>query len=72
MSELARLRLARASRNWFSGSELASSVESYVRLLSERGYASGTVNEYLESVARSLIVPKCARGFRQRFSIFGL
>jgi integrase/recombinase XerD len=51
MSELARLRLARASRNWFSGSELACSADTYVRHLSERGHASGTINVYLGSVA---------------------
>jgi site-specific recombinase XerD len=51
MSELARLRLARASRNWFSGSELACSADAYVRRLNEQGYASRTSNIYLESVA---------------------
>ncbi len=51
MSELARLRLARASRNWFSGSELACSADAYVRRLNEQGYASNTINIYLESVA---------------------
>ena len=51
MSELARLRLARASRNWFSGSELVCSADAYVRRLNEQGYASRTSNIYLESVA---------------------
>jgi integrase/recombinase XerD len=51
MSEFVRLRLARASRNWFSGSELACSADAYVRRLNERGYASRTSNIYLESVA---------------------
>jgi len=51
MSEITRLRIARTSRNWFSGSELACSADSYVRHLSERGYASRTINVYLGSVA---------------------
>jgi integrase/recombinase XerD len=51
MSELARLRLARASRNWFCNTELATSADSYVRHLSQQGYASGTINAYLGSVA---------------------
>ena len=49
MSEFARLRLARASRNWFAGSELACSVDAYVRRLNERGYAPRTSNIYLET-----------------------
>jgi integrase/recombinase XerD len=51
MTELAQLRLARASRDWFSNTELASSAEAYVRSLSERGYAPQTVRTYLDSVA---------------------
>jgi integrase/recombinase XerD len=51
MSELARLRLARASQNWFSDTELATSADSYVRHLRDRGYASGTIDGYLGSVA---------------------
>lgn len=51
MSEFVRLRLARASRNWFSSSEQACSADAYVRRLNERGYASRTSNVYLESVA---------------------
>jgi len=51
MTEHARLKLARASRKWFSDTDLASSVDAYVRHLSERGYAPKTVQIYLESVA---------------------
>jgi integrase/recombinase XerD len=51
MSELARLRLARASQNWFSDTELTTSADSYVRHLRDRGYASGTIDGYLGSVA---------------------
>jgi hypothetical protein len=51
MSELARRRLARASRNWFCDTELATTAESYVRHLSQQGYASGTIDAYLGSVA---------------------
>ena len=51
MSEFVRLRLARASQKWYSGSELACSSDAYGRRLHERGYASRTSNIYLESVA---------------------
>lgn len=51
MTELARLKLARASREWFSDSELASSADAYARFLSVQGYAPQTVQIYLESVA---------------------
>jgi integrase/recombinase XerD len=46
-----RLKLARASREWFSDSDLASSTDAYVGYLSSRGYAPQTVQIYLESVA---------------------
>ena len=51
MSELARLRLTRASRSWFCDTELATSADSYVRHLTQQGYASGTIDVYLGSVA---------------------
>jgi integrase/recombinase XerD len=51
MPELTRWRLARASRDWFSGTELSSSVDAYVRYLRERGYSPQTLTVYLESVA---------------------
>lgn len=51
MTEPKRWRLARASRDWFSDTELGANADAYVRYLSERGYAPLTVNVYLESVA---------------------
>jgi integrase/recombinase XerD len=51
MSDLARLRLTRASRSWFCDAELATSADSYVRHLTQQGYASGTIDAYLGSVA---------------------
>jgi len=51
MPELTRWRLARASRDWFSGTELFSSADDYVRYLNERGYSPQTAGVYLESVA---------------------
>jgi integrase/recombinase XerD len=51
MAELTRWRLARASRDWFSGSELSSSADAYVRWLRGRGYSPQTLAVYLESVA---------------------
>lgn len=59
MSKFVRLRLARASQNWVSGSDLACSADAYVRRLNERGYASRTSNIYLESVAH--FAPWCAK-----------
>lgn len=67
MSDLPRLRLARTSRDWFSDSELACSADTYVRHLSERGYASGTINAYLGSVAH--FAHWCAR---RRISLAGI
>lgn len=64
MTDLVRLRLARGSREWFSDTELGSSAHAYVRSLSERGYASQTVQIYLESVAH--FAYWCAR---QRISL---
>ena len=43
MTEISRLKLAHASQNWFSDPELASLAETYVRSLSEQGYAPQTV-----------------------------
>ena len=40
MAELARWRLARASRDWFSDTELSFSADAYVRYLNERGYSA--------------------------------
>jgi site-specific recombinase XerD len=51
MIELAQLKLARASRDWFSDTELASSAATFVRSLSEQGYAPETIRIYLECVA---------------------
>ena len=51
MTELTCGRLARASRDWFSDTELDPHADAYVRYLSERDYARPTVNVYLESVA---------------------
>jgi site-specific recombinase XerD len=51
MSNLVRRRLARASQNWLFDTELATSADSYVRHLRERGYACGTIDVYLGSVA---------------------
>jgi integrase/recombinase XerD len=51
MAELARWRLARASRDWFSDTELSFSADAYVRYLNERGYSPQTLAVYLESVA---------------------
>ena len=51
MTELTRWRLARASRDGFSGTELDGNANPYVGYLSERGYAPLTVKAYLESVA---------------------
>ena len=51
MPERTRWRLARASRDWFSGTELSSSVDTYVRHLSKRGYSHQTLTVYLECVA---------------------
>ena len=61
MSEFVRLRLARASRNWFSGSELACSADAYVRRLNERGYAFRTskytwrASRIIEDIAEGII-----------------
>ena len=51
MPERTQWRLARASRDWFSGTELSSSVDTYARYLSKRGYSHQTLAVYLECVA---------------------
>lgn len=51
MTEITRLKLARASRNWFSDTALAPSADAYARCLSKQGYAHQTVRIYLESIA---------------------
>jgi len=51
MTKLTRWTLARASRDWFSDTELGSNADAYVRTLSDRGYALPTISIYLESVA---------------------
>jgi hypothetical protein len=63
MSELARRRLARASRNWFCDTELATTADSYVRHLSQQGYASGTIDAW----GASHILRIGARGFTLAF-----
>ena len=51
MSELTRFHLSRTTRDWLSGTVLSASVDAYVRFLIDRGYATGTVNNYLGCVA---------------------
>jgi integrase/recombinase XerD len=51
MTELAGLKLARASAERFSNSDLALGAGAYVRRLTERAYAPRTIQMYLENVA---------------------
>jgi site-specific recombinase XerD len=51
MSELTHSRLTRSTQDWFSGTVLSSSSDAYIRFLTDRGYAPGTVNSYLRCVA---------------------
>lgn len=51
MSAVLQLGLARASREWFSDPDFASSAEAFVRSLTEQGYALQTVHIYMEGVA---------------------
>ena len=51
MFELVQPRLSRATRDWFSDTELSGSADAYVQHLLDGGYASATIQMYLESVA---------------------
>jgi len=51
MSGQTRSRLSRISRDWFFGTVLSPSSDAYIRFLTDRGYAHGTVNSYLRCVA---------------------
>ena len=44
-------RAQRVAREWFTKSILSASANAYVRYLSERGYAPGTIEGYFRSVA---------------------
>jgi site-specific recombinase XerD len=51
MSQLARLRRSRATRDWFVGTELSEIADVYVQHLHDHGYTYGTAIQYVECVA---------------------
>lgn len=51
MLDLARQRLSRATRDWFTDSPLECSADPYVQYLLDRGYAAASIRSYVVSVA---------------------
>jgi integrase/recombinase XerD len=75
MRELTRSRLSRKSAIWLTQSPLDHYADRYLQYLSDRGYCTGSISAYLESVAhfahwmvqRRLVLAKLDEGVIDRF-----